>query len=295
MQTFVRRLNVIAVLLCFLAQPETAVQAQYPSHAAFGMDTTKPCGMTGCYCMRKHVNWFERPATTNPKVEILVDGKVIAARSASQKDPLPTDVVFPSYGTVYEVRISNPLDLKARQAFHYIGNRRMFDIEVDGLSAMDGKPRSGRQRGYVLNMGGSTTIKGWRIDDDNVNQFVVSRPEDSIAANEGVVSQAGTITVRVYSEKPNASSMQPIYSFAIPAFGSHTSTSRRPPSANNTWGSSQTQPSIQSPGPSPAGPSGLAGTAAGATVGSKVHQVSFDTDSWRVDLLGFKYRVNSTE
>ncbi|TWU25267.1 hypothetical protein Pla52o_15650 [Novipirellula galeiformis] len=275
---------------------------QYPNFTILGHDSSTPCQRANCWCNHQRHDRRQTTVTTDPKIEIMVNGKVIAERSAGESDRSPTDVVFGSYGTNYEIRISNP-SINNR-GFQAQGSRRMFDIEVDGLSAMDGKPRSERKRGYILSADESSTIQGWRINDNQVKQFVVSKPGQSVAASEGTESQTGKIIVRVFRERATLNSNWNWGDYA-PRTTSPWTWKR---GNSGTWGSSGTgsfgagfqggsqRRAAPSSGSAQSqasfGISGAAGTAAGSSVDSKVRRVSFEPDTWRVSTIEFTYRVN---
>src|SRR6056297_3487266 len=162
------------------------------------------CSGYGCYCNNnQEVVWRGQIVS---QVEILVNGKVVGKARASGMHPQATNIVFPAYGTEYEIRVSNMKrfwNTRMQNDFRTLApERRLFDIEVDGLSVMNGKPRAGRPHGYIVKAGRSTTIRGWRIDDQAVRRFMVARPVESVAAAENTMNQIGNIKVRVYRERP---------------------------------------------------------------------------------------------
>lgn len=57
----------------------------------------------------------------------------------------------------------------------YVGNgtnKRVLAVpSVDGLSVLDGKPRSGNSGGYIVRPRSHVLIPGWRLDNDSVARF----------------------------------------------------------------------------------------------------------------------------
>lgn len=194
----------------------------------------------------------------SPTVEILA-GKQVVSRFTNQPQwtwRKPEYFVLPEYGTEYQIRLSVPASIHP----HRSGERYLFDIEVDGLSVMTGRPSFGRPGGYVVESGRSMVLSGWRINDNQVRKFVVAPPKESLAATNGSLSNAGRIRIRMYRERRQNSFMN------------------IPQSPSGTIG--------QSFAP--------AGTAQGETVSSRVRRVEFDTDLQSMVEVNFLYGVASS-
>jgi hypothetical protein len=212
---------------------------------------------------------------TNPRVQIVVDGEIIAERFASERTKEPTEVVFPSYGTEYEIHLFNT---PMQSEFVATLDQRLLAIEIDGLSVMNGKPSSGHPTGYVLGYRQEAAIKGWRVDNETVDRFVVSRPEDSLASRESMLEHTGTICVRVYSPKQHSVRLHQRPLTTIPSLGL---------SRPNAYGGTKQSNSARIE----SSLHGAAGTSSGVQIASRANSVFFDFDDQSEKKIEFTYRV----
>lgn len=243
-----------------------------------------PCACGPAHTHLVHPHPFTRLG--NPKVQILVDGKVLAERTGEPSGP-PTAIVFPDYGTEYEIRIDNraPTELLQAPGIYrsYYTRRAMFDIEVDGLSAMSGKPHSGQPIGYILGPNRASTIKGWRVNDDTVKRFVVSEPAESLSVKEGLRDRTGMIQVRVF---PELSYDRPVASDRIFDRQDIPRSGSLPFSTRFSLGMAHFRRPLSS-----YSSGGAAGTTAGDEALSRVNRISFVPNPYGVKTIRFNYRV----
>jgi hypothetical protein len=96
-------------------------------------------------------------------------------------------------GTQYTLRVKNN------------GWKRiMVVLSVDGIDVLEGKPAEECKRGYIINGYSSETIKGYRVDKDNVAAFKFFRKKDGgtyAKAVTGTTQNCGVIGIRVFEEK----------------------------------------------------------------------------------------------
>lgn len=194
----------------------------------------------------------------SPTVEILVGNEVVSRFDyLSQWTWRKSErFVFPKYGTEYQIRLSVPASIHP----HRSGERYLFDIEVDGLSVMTGRPSFGPPGGYIGEPGSSMVVAGWRINDNQVRKFVVCPPAESLAAKNGLSGDTGRIRIRIYREHRQGSFLN------------------IPQAPSGMIG--------QSFAP--------AGTARGETVSSRVRHVDFDTELRSLVEFNFVYSVASS-
>lgn len=79
--------------------------------------------------------------------------------------------------------------------------RVLVVLSVDGINAISGEQAAPDQTGYVLSPGQSTDITGWRKSNDEVAQFVFSRPGDSYASRTGRGADVGVMGIAVFNER----------------------------------------------------------------------------------------------
>ncbi|QDU97978.1 hypothetical protein [Lignipirellula cremea] len=197
-------------------------------------------------------------------VEILSGDRVLARQTSQLRNDryslpshvpaLTKEMTFPRFGIEYSIRVTNR------------GTSRIVArVAVDGLSVMDGKPARD-SGGYVLAAGQSYTITGWRINNDRVKAFLVSKPAESEAAKQGLSSQVGRISVTAIAELPPL----PQTWGAAPSARSHTYGA-----AGGSFGAS-------------------AGTASGREMSSQVRSVAFKYSNQRTT-LDFHYTVGGSD
>ena len=73
-------------------------------------------------------------------------------------------------------------------------------VSVDGLDVMDGQAATARKHGYILESGQEFTIRGFRINNRSVKQFVFGSVGESVAAKKGQARNVGVIGLAVYEE-----------------------------------------------------------------------------------------------
>lgn len=286
-----KALLVALVTVCSLAQP---AKAQDRVVGGFGsmsrlqtLHLTKPPfykipnklyeRKPNCGCAPRHITRPATPPPTQPsrvRVEILSDGKVITEQTIRPHDRKSNEIVFPKFGAKYEIRVSCVRDDWPTQ-WVYRYRRQLVDVEVDGLSAMNGKPREYQPYGYVLAADQNYTIKGWRSSDKTVQRFVVSKPKESLAAAQNQSQKVGKIVIRTFGEAKSVQ-LGPLgqqsgrrwNSFANSALSFNTGAASRSRSA--------------------------AGTAKGERVESKIGYTSFRPDLASVGVLEFTYRVSKS-
>jgi hypothetical protein len=83
-------------------------------------------------------------------------------------------------------------------------HRVLAILSVDGLSVMDGKRADwNNSSGYVVDRYSAIVIPGWRLDDENVAQFIFGGRGNAYAASKGKQAKKniGTIGCAVFKEK----------------------------------------------------------------------------------------------
>lgn len=123
-------------------------------------------------------------------VEVLVNGKPVKQLGHDGRI-----FVEAKDGSEYEVKLKND---------SY--SRVLAVVSIDGINAISGEEaKENDEVGYVIDARSSYTLKGFRVSDDKVNQFVFSKKEKSYAAKseatEGSTKNCGVIAVRFYAEK----------------------------------------------------------------------------------------------
>ncbi|MCC6215726.1 MAG: hypothetical protein IT376_12750 [Polyangiaceae bacterium] len=112
-------------------------------------------------------------------------------------DPLPVYVhrgqtwVLGEQGERYAIRVSNPTSRRVEAV-----------VSVDGRDAVSGRVADyARDRGYVLEPGGSVTLRGFRQSLERVATFRFAAPEDSYSARRGTPENVGVIGVAFFPER----------------------------------------------------------------------------------------------
>ncbi|PWU03436.1 MAG: hypothetical protein C5B53_00505 [Candidatus Melainabacteria bacterium] len=123
------------------------------------------------------------PYRAGCSLDVLVDGVPLPQISHGGK----TYVEAP-WNRDFELRISCP---------SYA--RYLAICSVDGLSVLNGRPASSRDRGYVIE-NGSVTIPGFRLDRDNVAHFHFGDKSASYANLIGQPRNVGVIGVKLYAD-----------------------------------------------------------------------------------------------
>lgn len=101
--------------------------------------------------------------------------------------------------TFIESRKGTKYSIKIRNNRH---QRIMAIISVDGLDVISGKSAQSADTGYVINGNDFVEIKGYRINDNEVAEFVFSEKNKSYTKSvTGSAKNAGVIGVRIYEEK----------------------------------------------------------------------------------------------
>jgi hypothetical protein len=102
--------------------------------------------------------------------------------------------------------------VEAREGSEYalfIKNNNPFRVKVvlsvDGINVVGGEAATGEREetGYILDAYQSTTIKGYRVDDNTVAAFRFTKADGGYAkAEKGLTGTTGVIGCRVWREKP---------------------------------------------------------------------------------------------
>jgi hypothetical protein len=104
---------------------------------------------------------------------------------------------------------SNRLYLEARAGSSYAvalrnltGQRLGIDLDVDGLNAIDGLRKGGRERLYILDPWQTTLVRGWRSSLNEVHRFTFVDEATSYAARTGQANgHMGWIEAKVFREQ----------------------------------------------------------------------------------------------
>lgn len=133
------------------------------------------------------------PPRMNVSLDILVQGRVVPLISHGGQLYLPV----PRLGAEYQIRVTNT------------GSRRIVAlVDVDGLSVITGQPAHDAQPGYIVGVGDSIVIPGWRRDRDTVAAFTFTDRLDSYAARRGYRDNIGAIRLVAIEElKPHVRPM----------------------------------------------------------------------------------------
>lgn len=127
--------------------------------------------------------------SNNIEAEVLVNGKSIA----EYRHDSGRFFIEGKQGTVWALRIKNNNS-----------HRAMVVVGVDGINVINSKPIGVKkdEAGYVIDAHTSTTIKGYRLDDNNVASFQFSKADEAYASKDKKLSgTTGVISVRAYREK----------------------------------------------------------------------------------------------
>lgn len=122
------------------------------------------------------------------EAEVLVNGKRVAHHKHDGRH-----FIEGREGTEYSLRIKNDN-----------GYRVKVSVGVDGVNVVDGRPLgiNPEEAGYLINAHDSLTIKGYRVDNENVAAFRFSKADQAYASKDKkLTGTTGVITVRAYAEK----------------------------------------------------------------------------------------------
>lgn len=100
------------------------------------------------------------------------------------------------------------------------GVRVLVVLSVDGVNAITGDTAAYEQTGYVLGVGESHDITGWRKSDERIAAFEFTPLGDSYAARTGRPANVGVIGAAVFREvvvAPALSAAPPLAAPAAPA------------------------------------------------------------------------------
>ncbi len=127
--------------------------------------------------------------TQNIEISVLINGN---DTTEYRKDD--NSYIEARNGTEYAIRLKN------HNSF-----RTLVILGVDGINVIDSKPLgdSPNERGYILEAGIDTIIKGYRVDDVNVAAFKFTSADKSYANKQkGMAGKTnGVISAKVYREK----------------------------------------------------------------------------------------------
>jgi hypothetical protein len=126
----------------------------------------------------------------------LVDVTVIHRSSGERLTPWRHD------GKLYVV--GTPGEPYAIELRNRSGERVLGVVSVDGVNVLSGETAAAGQSGYVLEVGRSAGISGWRKSMDDVARFVFTSLADSYAARTGRPEHVGVIGVAVFRERSAA-------------------------------------------------------------------------------------------
>lgn len=122
------------------------------------------------------------------EAEVLVNGKRVAHHKHDGRH-----FIEGREGTEYSLRIKNDN-----------GYRVKVSVGVDGVNVVDSKSLgiNPEEAGYLINAHDSLTIKGYRVDNENVAAFRFSKADQAYASKDKkLTGTTGVITVRAYAEK----------------------------------------------------------------------------------------------
>lgn len=104
-------------------------------------------------------------------------------------------------GIPYKIRVNN-----------YTKGKILAVIGIDGLSIMDGKPAKKSGSGYIIPAMKFIDIPGWRLNNNEVAQFIFSTPDKSYASQMSTPDNIGVIGCAFYKDKYEVYEDQPMYS-----------------------------------------------------------------------------------
>lgn len=135
-------------------------------------------------------------AHTNVGLQVHINGNAVASYAHEGRT-----YVEAREGTEYALHLknNNPFRVKAV-------------LSVDGVNVVNGDAATGDrdETGYILEPYQSTTIKGYRLDNDSVAAFRFVKAEGGYAkAEKGMTGTTGVIGLRVWREKPPAPAPAP--------------------------------------------------------------------------------------
>jgi len=118
-------------------------------------------------------------------IDILVDGRPVKKIKHDHKTYLPL-----SLGQEYQIRIYNQ------------SAKRICAVpSVDGLSVLNAKEATYDSPGYVIPAWQTSTIEGWRLNEEKVAAFYAAEKPDGYAEKLGKGGNTGVIGCIIYPEK----------------------------------------------------------------------------------------------
>lgn len=128
------------------------------------------------------------------ELQVLVNGRPVAEHNRSN-NPTYQGYTFVEArrGTNYSIRLRNNT-----------WRRVLAVVSVDGIEVLKGQPADKAETGYIINGNSDLKIKGYRISDTEVAEFVFDDGSKSYAAFKGAAKSNGVIGVRFYYEKVQA-------------------------------------------------------------------------------------------
>jgi hypothetical protein len=124
----------------------------------------------------------------NIEIEILVHGKPLVQYKHEGRFFTEGKI-----GTEYSLRINNNNSYRV-----------MIVVGIDGVNVIDSRPIGTKkdEAGYVIDAYGSLTVRGYRIDNENVAAFKFTAADKAYASKDKKLSgTTGVISVRTYQEK----------------------------------------------------------------------------------------------
>jgi len=92
-------------------------------------------------------------------------------------------------------------------------NRAMAIFSVDGVDVIKGKPAEKTKSGYIIDPYSCVEIKGYRISDSEIAEFMFFKGQYSYATGKGKAYNNGVVGVRLIEEKQQAFQN---YSYSLP-------------------------------------------------------------------------------
>ena len=117
--------------------------------------------------------------------EVLVNGKPLKEYSHEGKT-----FIEGREGTNFAIRMRNNT-----------GSRKLFIPSIDGLSVMNGEKAGFDSSGYIVKPYSAVTIEGWRVSNNEVNEFFFSKAKDAYATKTKNGDNLGVIGCAVFGEK----------------------------------------------------------------------------------------------
>lgn len=96
-----------------------------------------------------------------------------------------------------EGKLNSRYTLKLKNNSHY---KALAVFSIDGLDVLKGKPADKTKSGYIIDPYDSIEVKGYRVTDSEVAEFVFNKGQNSYASEYGNGKNNGVIGVRIYGE-----------------------------------------------------------------------------------------------